>query len=37
LNYVSVPETLIIHKGAGEHTEIDLRKSGDTIAVVGLH
>jgi hypothetical protein len=36
LNFVSVPETLIVHKDAGEHTEIDLRKTGDSISVVGL-
>jgi hypothetical protein len=36
LNSVTVPETLIVHKQAGEHARIELRKDGSRIAVVGL-
>jgi hypothetical protein len=31
-----VPQTLIIHKQAGEHTWIDLRKDGDAVVVAGV-
>lgn len=36
LNYVGVPQTLIIHKQAGEHTWIDIRKDGDAVVVAGV-
>jgi hypothetical protein len=36
LNYVGVPQTLLIHKHAGEHAWIELTKDGDAIVVSGL-
>jgi hypothetical protein len=36
LNYVAVPQTLIIHKGPGQHTLITLTRQGGAIEVTGL-
>jgi hypothetical protein len=36
LNYVIVPETLVIHKERGEHVLLELTKQGDAVAVLGL-
>jgi hypothetical protein len=36
LNYVSVPQTLVIHKHAGEHAWIELTKHGDAVVVSAL-
>lgn len=36
LNFVTVPKTLIIHKGPGEHAFIELDKSGNDVAVVAV-
>ena len=36
LNYVAVPKTWIIHKDAGQHALIDLRKDGEAVVVSGL-
>ena len=36
LNYVGVPQTLLIHKHTGEHGWIELTKDGDAIVVSGL-
>jgi len=36
LNYVAVPATFIVKKGAGEHTFISLAREGDRIVVTGV-
>lgn len=36
LNFVDVPQTYIVDKGAGEPTTIDLEKQGGRIVVVGV-
>jgi hypothetical protein len=36
MNFVAVPETWIIHKAAGQHALIDLRRDGDNVVVSGL-
>jgi hypothetical protein len=36
LNYVTVPQTLIIHKDSGQHALIELTREDGAIAVTGL-